>query len=407
MESKQRLKTAELELELENQRQIFAQTKRSAEEIKEFEETQNQERLKNELNFQIKNLELIKNFDKQISKERKKAIDAEIKLLKERLSGLGVVVVEQAEETSKEVEKKGKGFGGLLGLNEEQSKKANDALKQTISESVALIQKGVADRIAALEKEVDFRNQRISEIQADLSNEIELNKLGKASNIKNLQERLAIEKSERDKAEAEKQKAAEAQFAIDTALQASALVTSIANLYQSLSGLGPVGVALATALSGVLLAAFVSGKAQAAAVAGFAEGGYTGDGAKFEPAGVVHKGEFVVDKETTQKLGLRNKSMSDFEGVLGEHFSDMPTAQTIGKKNKKITSRLNTQIRQQKEQILLSYERGIQNALNGQNSILKGILKATESAPIVFPLGNDKYLIERGKYKKEIKKIKK
>ena len=171
--------------------------------------------------------------------------------------------------------------------------------------------------------------------------------------------------------------------------------------------MGPVGVALATALSGVLLAAFVSGKAQAAAVAGFAEGGYTGDGAKFEPAGVVHKGEFVVDKETTQKLGLRNKSMQDFEGVLGEHFSDMPTAQTIGKKNKKITSRLNTQIRQQKEQILLSYERGIQNALNGQNSILKGILKATESAPIVFPLGNDKYLIERGKYKKEIKKIKK
>jgi hypothetical protein len=99
--------------------------------------------------------------------------------------------------------------------------------------------------------------------------------------------------------------------------------------------------------------------------------------------------------------------MADFDGVMGEHYSDIPNSQSIGRKNKKITSRLNTQIRQQKEQVLLSYERGIQNALNGQNSILKGILKATESAPIVFPLGNDKYLIERGKYKKEIKRIKK
>jgi hypothetical protein len=241
-----------------------------------------------------------------------------------------------------------------------------------------------------------------------LANEIELNKLGKASNIKEAQEQLEAEKSIRDKAESEKKKAAEAQFAIDTALQASNLITSISALYASLSGVGfGAGVAIATALSGVLLATFIASKAQAAAAVGFAEGGYTGDGAKYDEAGVVHKGEFVVDKETTNKLGLRNKSMQDFEGVMGEHYSDIPNGQSIGRKNKKITSRLNTQIRQQKEQVLLSYERGIQNALNGQNSILKGILKATESAPIVFPLGNDKYLIERGKYKKEIKRIKK
>ena len=142
MESKQRIATAELELKLENQRQIFAQKKQSEEAITEFEKEQNLEREQNELNYQIKKLEIIKNFDKQISKERKNAIDAEIKLLKERLNGLGIVVVQQAEETSKDVKKKGKGFGGLLGLNEEESKKANDALKKTINESVSLIQKG-------------------------------------------------------------------------------------------------------------------------------------------------------------------------------------------------------------------------------------------------------------------------
>lgn len=39
---------------------------------------------------------------------------------------------------------------------------------------------------------------------------------------------------------------------------------------------------------------------------GFASGGYTGDGGKYDPAGVVHKGEFVFTKEATQRIGAKN-----------------------------------------------------------------------------------------------------
>lgn len=39
---------------------------------------------------------------------------------------------------------------------------------------------------------------------------------------------------------------------------------------------------------------------------GFAGGGYTGDGGKYDPAGVVHKGEFVFTKEATQRIGAKN-----------------------------------------------------------------------------------------------------
>jgi hypothetical protein len=47
----------------------------------------------------------------------------------------------------------------------------------------------------------------------------------------------------------------------------------------------------------------VAAKAQAQAAAGsFAKGGYTGDGGKYEPAGVVHRGEFVIDKEKTKRF---------------------------------------------------------------------------------------------------------
>ncbi|WP_439559895.1 hypothetical protein [Roseinatronobacter sp.] len=38
----------------------------------------------------------------------------------------------------------------------------------------------------------------------------------------------------------------------------------------------------------------------------YAEGGYTGDGGKYEPAGVVHRGEYVFSKETVQRLGADN-----------------------------------------------------------------------------------------------------
>lgn len=36
----------------------------------------------------------------------------------------------------------------------------------------------------------------------------------------------------------------------------------------------------------------------------FASGGYTGDGGKYQPAGVVHRGEYVITKEATSRLGV-------------------------------------------------------------------------------------------------------
>ena len=39
---------------------------------------------------------------------------------------------------------------------------------------------------------------------------------------------------------------------------------------------------------------------------GFADGGYTGDGGKYQPAGIVHAGEFVMNKESTSRIGVGN-----------------------------------------------------------------------------------------------------
>ncbi|HAN6547379.1 TPA: phage tail tape measure protein, partial [Escherichia coli] len=44
----------------------------------------------------------------------------------------------------------------------------------------------------------------------------------------------------------------------------------------------------------------------AAAKFRFATGGFTGTGGKYEPAGIVHRGEFVFTKEATSRIGVGN-----------------------------------------------------------------------------------------------------
>jgi TP901 family phage tail tape measure protein len=65
-----------------------------------------------------------------------------------------------------------------------------------------------------------------------------------------------------------------------------------------------VGAAATATLLGLVAAA-------RSAVAGFADGGYTGDGGKYTPAGVVHKGEFVINKENTRKYRGILEQMND------------------------------------------------------------------------------------------------
>ena len=43
--------------------------------------------------------------------------------------------------------------------------------------------------------------------------------------------------------------------------------------------------------------------AKAAAFTGFSEGGYTGAGGKYQPAGIVHRGEGVLNQSEISKLG--------------------------------------------------------------------------------------------------------
>jgi len=62
---------------------------------------------------------------------------------------------------------------------------------------------------------------------------------------------------------------------------------------------------------------------------GFATGGYTGEGSKYEPAGIVHKDEFVLNKETLNKFAKdieeikKGLSKNDTIGTIKTGFKDL------------------------------------------------------------------------------------
>jgi len=105
-----------------------------------------------------------------------------------------------------------------------------------------------------------------------------------------------------------------------TASAAAALGTSAALVNTGAGALGasatsltvagstlPAGAAAIAAAAVQLQAAAASlmvANSIGAASGGFAAGGYTGPGGKYQPAGVVHRGEYVMPQETVQRYGL-------------------------------------------------------------------------------------------------------
>ncbi len=79
----------------------------------------------------------------------------------------------------------------------------------------------------------------------------------------------------------------------------SALQMIIADLAQMAASRVFKSIIGGTGGGGGLLGGLLSGL-------GFSEGGFTGPGGKFQPAGIVHKGEYVMSKQATNRIGVAN-----------------------------------------------------------------------------------------------------
>ncbi|WP_296267472.1 phage tail tape measure protein [Pseudomonas sp. UBA6562] len=93
---------------------------------------------------------------------------------------------------------------------------------------------------------------------------------------------------------------------IATQQAASSLLGGLVNLGMSAYFGGGTGNGLEAGSAGAVSSNLGASRAGYSSAFGFSDGGYTGDGGKYDPAGVVHGGEFVLRREVVNQPGMRD-----------------------------------------------------------------------------------------------------
>lgn len=351
-------KDQEAQFELEKQRQILEVRKKFLQESLLLKTQEVNGRANQEIvALQNEKAALEKNTD-EISKLRVAAIDRDIAAIKENaeLSKTAIVGETKAtvNEINNELSKIGENtkpkkidFAKLLGgdskelsilieakvgikVSESDIQSTKAAIQQLVSSLREIYQnyldaanKALDQELNANQQRMDDRDKNIQDLQDKLQDEKALRDEGFANNVDRLNEEIAVQQAAKaddlaneKRIKEEKKKLAKQQLNIDTAVQASQLIVAMAQLFAQGSnfwvGPVPVGLIVAGIAATAMTVAFIDGKKKAYDAVnnspefytgGYVEGkgGYSGDGDKYAPAGILHGGEYVMNKETTDE----------------------------------------------------------------------------------------------------------
>jgi lambda family phage tail tape measure protein len=176
-----------------------------------------------------------------------------------------------------------------------------------MSESQKKIELELYDRLAQLKREgVTLSDAEIQKLRDKIA-------LTQSLNTKNQQ----VSKSTEGLQNAEKF------FAEGFTSSLSGLLTGTQTLQGAIQSLinSLIDAALQAALLGKGPLAGLFGGAKSSgifgAIFGFADGGYTGDGGKYQPAGVVHRGEYVFSKQAVGRIGVGNLDAAHRSALKG------------------------------------------------------------------------------------------
>jgi tape measure domain-containing protein len=217
-----------------------------------------------------KNL-VIRNLDRQLNKDLD-AIDQETNDKKDERAKDSVA---KARNRNKE----------LKDITEDEKKARLDAIEELKDAIFELTNAFIEAQIAQTEASISAQEKRIEAAE----------RIAEKGNA------TILELEEKRLEELNKQKAKYVRK--QQSLAAIELVANATIAIAKAAGTGPAAPFTIAATLVALAAGLVKARGIAqAALGGFAEGGYTGDGGKFQPAGTVHKGEFVITAEKTRKF---------------------------------------------------------------------------------------------------------
>jgi hypothetical protein len=201
---------------------------------------------------------------------------------------------------------------------------------EDVNKGIQDIGKGVSSFIKAEQKKTDGL---IAEQEKRVDKAKELATKGNTAVLKAEQDRL-------DALMAKKEEHAEKEKALNTTLVASQQAVNVAQAIGAVVGAAAKGdpylIAIRVAAAVAALVAGIASISSAIEGTGYFDGGYTGDGGKYDRAGIVHRGEYVLPQETVRKYGketleaihygripveaLANTAMSvNYPGLLRTH----------------------------------------------------------------------------------------
>ncbi len=151
----------------------------------------------------------------------------------------------------------------FLGVSKEGLSQVKDNLNLLTEAVVDQIGSILEAQAEAAEARIEFLEGEIDDKRDALDQELELNKQGFASNVDGKRAELAALEEEKKKAQKTAEETAKKQFVLDTAIQASSIITASANVLKGFSTIPLVGQILGIAAIATMIGGFVASRVAA------------------------------------------------------------------------------------------------------------------------------------------------
>lgn len=174
--------------------------------------------------------------------------------------------------------------------------------------------------VQAAEAKVALADKEVDSAKKVLENEIEARNQGYASDVATAQKELDLARKNQQKALQQQKKAQQAQLLMDSATQASSLITATANIWKAFTSIGPWGVAAAVAATALMWGSFAASKIKALQMTSGGDEQY-GEGTVELLSGGSHQSGNDVDLGRKKDGTRRRAEGGEFFAVINKRNS--------------------------------------------------------------------------------------
>lgn len=153
---------------------------------------------------------------------------------------------------------------------------ATDAVKEWYSTTINYVNEMISAFVELAEAKAEAAREETDAAREEYEKEKALLEAGYANRVETTWAEYQEKKAAQEQAERDAREAAQMQEELNSISQIGSLISAAAKMFEFFSGLGPLGIALATAATAAMFGAFVSAKAKAreAATAKYERGGF-------------------------------------------------------------------------------------------------------------------------------------